>query len=201
MLEAFQGLNALELISTISVLACTFLILISIFINFALAQDRKDTVKEKRSIVATGSMLGFFIVYYLAVKASIGYVHLQESIRWIMTPIGVIILIIGTVTNILGRFALGRNWADHIRIYKTHAVVKTGVYRVIRHPLYASLIWMFYAGALIYSNLAAFILNTAIFLPFMHYRAKQEEEELSKRFKDYKEYSEEVGMFFPRVKI
>ena len=33
----------------------------------------------------------------------------------------------------------------------------------------------------------------------MYYRAKQEEKELIKVFKDYKDYQKKTGMFFPNI--
>ena len=48
-------------------------------------------------------------------------------------------------------------------------------------------------------NYLVFILNTIIFIPFMYYRAKQEEKELVKEFKEYKDYSKKTGMFFPKI--
>lgn len=102
--------------------------------------------------------------------------------------------------NISGRFYLGSNWANHIRIYNNQTLIKTGAYGIVRHPLYSSLIFMFYGACLVYPNYLAFLSNTFIFIPFMYYRAKQEEDLLSKRFKGYHVYQKEVGMFFPKIK-
>jgi protein-S-isoprenylcysteine O-methyltransferase Ste14 len=43
------------------------------------------------------------------------------------------------------------------------------------------------------------MLNTIVFIPFMYYRAKQEEKELTKTFKEYKDYQKRVGMFLPKL--
>lgn len=51
----------------------------------------------------------------------------------------------------------------------------------------------------IYQNYLIIILNTIIFIPFMTYRAKQEEVELNKTFNEYKDYKKKVGMFFPKM--
>lgn len=58
---------------------------------------------------------------------------------------------------------------------------------------------MFYASSLIYLNYLVFFANSFIFIPFMYYRAKQEEKLLSNKFKEYKNYQKEVGMFFPKI--
>lgn len=51
----------------------------------------------------------------------------------------------------------------------------------------------------IYQNYVVIILNTIIFIPFITYRAKQEEKELDKTFDEYKNYKKKVGMFFPKI--
>jgi protein-S-isoprenylcysteine O-methyltransferase Ste14 len=42
-------------------------------------------------------------------------------------------------------------------------------------------------------------LTLFIFLPMMIYRAKQEEQLLSERFPDYKDYKKKVSMFIPKI--
>jgi protein-S-isoprenylcysteine O-methyltransferase Ste14 len=110
----------------------------------------------------------------------------------------VLIIIVGCIINILGRFRLGGNWANQVKIYKDQTLVTKAVYGIVRHPLYASLIWMFYGASLVYLNYAAFLANSLLFIPFMYYRAKQEETLLAKEFKGYNKYRENVGMFFPK---
>ena len=41
--------------------------------------------------------------------------------------LGLLLLVAGTVVNILGRFSLGGNWGDQIRIYRDHGLVTGGV--------------------------------------------------------------------------
>lgn len=94
---------------------------------------------------------------------------------------------------------MGENWGNNVVIYKNHTLVTNGVYKIVRHPLYASIIWMIYAVGLLYKNYMVLILNTVIFIPFMTYRAKQEEKELDKIFNEYKNYKNRVGMFLPKI--
>lgn len=165
--------------------------------NFKDAKKQKDNKKrEVKSIVETASMTGFFIVIYLVVILKLG-TYSYHSI--ILDIISVIVYIIGTIVNLLGRHYLGHNWGNHVIIYNDHTLVNKGVYKVVRHPLYASIIWMIYAVGILCQNYLVIILNTIVFIPFMYYRAKQEEKELIKNFKDYKDYQKRVGMFFPKI--
>ena len=102
----------------------------------------------------------------------------------------------GCAVNILGRVQLGGNWANQATIYQKQKLVTAGVYGWVRHPLYASLIWMFFGASVVYANWFAFVLNSAIFVPFMVYRAGLEEAMLAAEFPDYGDYRRRVGMFF-----
>jgi len=100
--------------------------------------------------------------------------------------------------NVRGRFNLGKNWSNQIKIYQDHYLVSSGVYHFVRHPLYGSIIWMFFGASLVYLNYLALLSNVLIFIPAMYFRAKQEEKMLMQEFPEYKEYQKRVGMFFPK---
>ena len=173
------------------------LIYMRVFKNFDDAKKQKNNKKrEVKSIVETASMTGFFIVIWLVVSFKLGTYNYQNIY---LDIIFIIIYIIGVVFNLLGRYYLGHNWCNNVIIYNDHTLVNNGVYKIVRHPLYASIIWMIYAVGILCSNYLVIILNTVVFIPFMYYRAKQEEKELIKTFKEYKKYRKETGMFFPKI--
>lgn len=188
-----------EIIISLIVSFCVMAVFISIISNF-LKSNKEETVYKKKSIVETGTMTLFFIAYYLVLVLKIGNIYIENiTIKYTLIVLGLILLILGCIVNIIGRRYLGDNWANHIKIYESHTLVTKGVYKIVRHPLYASIIWMFYAGSLIYRNIMCFVLNTFVFIPFMYYRAKQEETLLMKRFNEYNNYKKVTGMFFPKI--
>lgn len=173
------------------------LIYMRVIRNFKDAKKQKDNKnREVKSIVETASMTGFFILIYIVVILKLGTYNYHSLI---LDIISIIIYIIGTTFNLLGRHYLGHNWGNNVIIYNDHTLVQEGVYKVVRHPLYASIIWMIYAVGIMCQNYLVIILNTIVFIPFMYYRAKQEEKELIKTFKEYKDYQKRVGMFFPKL--
>jgi len=192
-------LKIFELIVTLVIGACIIAVLASVLINF-LNANKTGIKREQKSIVATGTMMGFFITYYAVLRFQITMIEFNNLyFRIPAIVICLLIMVLGAYVNITGRLKLGKNWSDHIKIYKNQSLIRTGVYKHIRHPLYASLIWMFYAGSIIFMNPLAFVLNTFIFVPFMYYRAKQEEALLQKTFKEYSSYKNNTWMFFPKV--
>jgi protein-S-isoprenylcysteine O-methyltransferase Ste14 len=198
-LQNFQT-NPLGTSISLIISFCIFIIFLAVFINFIEDKHQnKNIVKEKKSIVETGTMAGFFFLVYLLLKLEIGQIEINSNLlHAILVLTGTVIMILGTIVNVLGRFKLGKNWANQVKIYQKHNLVQVGVYSWVRHPLYASLIWMFYAGSLIFVSWSTFLATTLIFVPFMYYRAKQEEKLLSEKFPDYQEYRQKVGMFFPK---
>jgi len=186
----------LEAVATAIIVLCALAIVISIIINFVEC-NRQQTKTVKRSIVATGTMSLFFAVFYLLLRFRVGAVDLGSfPLRVALAVAGLVLIVVGCGVNIAGRLNLGRNWANQVTIYEDQRLVTSGVYRLVRHPLYASLIWMFFGASLAYENLAALLANALIFVPFMAYRARQEEKLLLKEFREYAEYRQRVGMFF-----
>lgn len=209
LLESVDGRLAtpsgtLDLIVIVCIGLCAFALLISVLIDFIEFNDEKrmngEKTKERKSVVATGTMLLFFLALYLVLRLGIGTFLIQDlRIRIPITILCIIIVLIGTAVNIKGRYDLGKNWANHIKIYDGHTLITTGMYRVVRHPLYASLIWIAFAASIAYQNWFGVILTAAIFLPMMAYRAKQEEKLLTERFKSYDAYAKTTPRFFPKI--
>ena len=136
------------------------LIYLYVLYNFISARFRKNKKKkEVKSIVETASMSAFFAVIWLVVFTRTGVIKFHNTYLNIFF---LIIYVIGIATNLLGRFYLGKNWGNNVVIYEDHTFVHNGVYKIVRHPLYASIIWMIYSISFLKSNYLVFILNTII---------------------------------------
>ena len=178
---------------------CVVAVLVSVLLNFLSAQ-RGVQKQEEKSIVVTSTMMTFFLVYYGVLRLGVGVVPVAPALEMVLLISGVGLIVLGTVVNIWGRASLGRNWADKVTLYENQTLVTGGAFAVVRHPLYASLIWMFVGGAFFLHNGLALLLTLGVFLPFMTYRARQEERLLSGRYADFARYRNEVGMLFPKVR-
>jgi protein-S-isoprenylcysteine O-methyltransferase Ste14 len=92
----------------------------------------------------------------------------------------------------------------HRRFPKKHdeasdftALVTTGSYSYVRHPLYSVLIALNYTISLVFLSIYAIIASTLL-LPLWWYLAKTEEVDLVRVWgQKYIEYRKEVPMFFP----
>jgi len=179
---------------------CVFAIFTSILLDFLLFSKTQGVKREKKSIVETGTMTMFFLVFYFILVSKEGVIQVQNNnLKDSLIVVGTFIIVAGCIFNIMGRVSLGDNWANHIKIYEKHELIEKGMYKYIRHPLYSSIIFMFYGASLVYSNTISFIAVTFIFIPFMYYRAKQEEKLLLETFPEYTKYKRRVGMFLPKL--
>jgi len=180
---------------------CVTAVLMAVAANFVLARGAGGVARRRRSPVATATMLAFAGGYYLLVHDKIGVWPLVDMRALVpLTLAGCALVVCGAAVNILGRLHLGSNWADQVTIYNEQGLVTTGVFGMVRHPLYASLIWIFVGVAMAYHNAAALAAALCAFVPAMALRARQEETLLAEAFPEYAAYQRAVGMLWPRLR-
>jgi len=96
---------------------------------------------------------------------------------------------------------LGQNWSRTLEIRRGHQLVTHGVYRLIRHPMYAS-IWLFsLAQGLLLQNWVAGWSAFVAFAIMYFIRTPQEERMMSEFFgQQYADYMRRTGRLFPRIR-
>jgi protein-S-isoprenylcysteine O-methyltransferase Ste14 len=96
---------------------------------------------------------------------------------------------------------LGLNWSASLEVRKDHQLIKHGVYRWIRHPMYASLwLWGIAQGLLLANWLAGWCV-VATFAPMYFLRTPREERMMCEQFGDeYREYMRRTGRLWPRLR-
>src|SRR6266705_1333247 len=97
---------------------------------------------------------------------------------------------------------LGLNWSVTLELRKGHQLVKHGVYRSIRHPMYASIwLWCFAQGLLLENWLAGWYALAAFALMYF-VRTPREEEMMCESFgEEYLDYMRRTGRLFPRTRV
>ena len=78
-----------------------------------------------------------------------------------------------------------------IEVKENQKVVDTGLYGIIRHPMYTASIFLFLSMPLILNSLFSFIIML-IYIPLIIKRIKNEEQVLEKELVGYKEYKEKI---------
>jgi protein-S-isoprenylcysteine O-methyltransferase Ste14 len=116
----------------------------------------------------------------------------------VMVKSGVVLLIVGSGIALAGALALGRNLTPFPKPTKQAQLVRHGIYAVIRHPLYTSVIAVAIGWALVWQSWPA-LLVAATLIPFFHAKARREERWLREKFPDYANYELRVRRFIPWI--
>lgn len=121
-------------------------------------------------------------------------------------PGDIAVLLTGTAVTLLGlclavwaRVHLGTNWSSQPTIRVDHTLIRTGPYRIVRHPIYTGLLVGFAGTAIVIGEIWAFIV---IFIILIIFYAKiwMEEKFLLEEFgEDFTRYKKEVKALIPFV--
>ena len=148
--------------------------------------NAREKENEQKEVVALSGLMfisGFIIA------------GLNYRFNWIVLPNIVIIIssIIFILAYILYAEVLRENTylSRTIEVSKNQKVVDTGLYGIVRHPMYIITIALFLSIPLILGSIISFIIF--LIYPFILIkRIKNEEEVLMKDLKGYKEYMNKV---------
>jgi len=95
---------------------------------------------------------------------------------------------------------LGKNWSVTLELHKGHQLIRHGIYRSIRHPMYMSiLLWGLSQGLLLRNWLAGWS-ALATFSVLYAVRTPREERMMIEFFgEEYLNYMRQTGRIFPRI--
>jgi len=114
--------------------------------------------------------------------------------------VGVALLIGALILFALSHRDLQANWSPSLEIYTGHTLITNGIYRHLRHPMYASQwVWVM-AQILLLQNWIAGPINLLVFLPFYFLRVRAEEQMLLATFgEQYRAYMARTGRVLPKL--
>ena len=116
-------------------------------------------------------------------------------LTWIlagMLGLGALVLIIK------GLIDLGKNLTPLPYPIDNGELVQTGIYGIVRHPLYSGIIFAALGWTIFQFSLSHFI-ATAILVIFFDIKSRREETWLSDKYPDYSEYRQRVKKLIPGI--
>jgi protein-S-isoprenylcysteine O-methyltransferase Ste14 len=162
--------------------------------NKQLMAERMKSPFQKEQPLEDKVFMGIFITTFTAWWVMMPL----DSARYEWTPdfplwLSIVGIVLWMGCNVLIYYVFEQNSfaAPVIKKQKGQTVVSTGLYGVVRHPMYSGLILMLFGAPLILSSywgIALAILNTLI----LAYRTELEESLLERELKGYKAYKKKV---------
>lgn len=149
--------------------------------------NAKEKEKTQQGVIKYSGLM--FLAAFIA--AGLNY----RNKNWVGFPefvvrFGVIVFLVAyaTFAEVLRENAyLSRT----IEVQKGQKVVSTGLYGIVRHPMYSATVFLFLSMPLILNSPIAFLIML-VYIPIIIIRIKNEEEVLEKELDGYKEYKKKV---------
>ncbi len=97
---------------------------------------------------------------------------------------------------------LGKQWSFAARLIEEHKLVTSGVYRIVRHPIYTAMLGMLLATGIVFTHWIVLIIAVIVFLVGTRIRTSAEEKLLRAAFPvEYDEFAARIPALVPFVKI
>lgn len=111
---------------------------------------------------------------------------------------GAVLLGVGAIVGLLGAIGLGRGLTPFPKPAPDMRLVQNGIYAIIRHPLYTSVMAAALGWALVWQSWPALLVGLAL-IPLLDLKSRREERWLREQFPEYSEYAKRVHRFIPWV--
>ena len=159
------------------------------------AVSHLDTRERILLVLVIATSLFVPVVYLFTPWLGFADYRITEWAQWC----GTLVMILALWLFWRSHADLGRNWSITLEIHKDHQLVREGVYRPIRHPMYASIwLWGVAQGLLLENWLAGW--SALVTFGIMYFLRVQREEEMMSEFfgEEYCAYIQETGRLLPR---
>ena len=188
--------------STFKIVYFVLFMTISIVRKFYTSKQRKKAMLiEKKSggdiffLVLNAIGMIIPLIYVFTSSLDFANYYMPDWVGWL----GLVLFMDATWLLYLSHRDLGRHWTITVGLREDHKLVTKGIYKQIRHPMYAAhLVWAIAQIMMLHNWIAGYSFIITM-LPFYLYRSRREEEMLIEEFGDeYRDYKQKTGALFPK---
>ena len=148
--------------------------------------DAKEKEGEQKWVVALSGIMFMSAFVVAALNFRFSWHSLPDCVIWI--SVAMFLLSYLMYAEVIRENAfLSRT----IEVQENQKVIDTGLYGIVRHPMYSATIILFLSIPLILGSLISFFIMLA-YIPIIAIRINNEERVLEKGLKGYKEYKQKV---------
>lgn len=126
------------------------------------------------------------------------FLELHNNVMW--NYIGIATSTIAITLFVSAKMTIGEQYSPCFDSYVPTDVIREGLYKYIRHPIYMSNILLL-TGMMIATGSVWIILNVVLLMAYYLNSALKEEEVLKEKFPIYREYMKTTGMIIPSPKM
>lgn len=113
--------------------------------------------------------------------------------------IGLALTVAGIAFALLARFYLGRNWSGVVTVKEDHELIRSGPYRLVRHPIHSGLLLALIGTEIALGRAWALIVVGMASLIYI-YKIRLEEQFMIEQFgEQYRQYKRETKAIIPFV--
>ena len=148
--------------------------------------DAKEQQQEQKWVVALSGLM-FIAVFVVA--------GLSRRFGWYMLPDWAVYIATAIFLVAYAMYAevMRENvWLSRtVEVQENQQVVSTGLYGIVRHPMYAATLLLFLSMPLVLASPWSFVIML-IYIPIIALRIRNEEQVLERELKGYTEYKQRV---------
>ena len=151
-----------------------------------------------------GSGIGFVVVQAVLLGILFfGPAHLNpdaniDASKPLLLWCGYVIFILGTAIALIAAINLGKNLTPLPRPKENAVLIRVGLYRFVRHPIYFGVIVLSFGWGLIQQS-ALVCLYVVVIVIFFDIKSRKEEQWLAERFSAYADYQGRVRKLIPWI--
>jgi protein-S-isoprenylcysteine O-methyltransferase Ste14 len=162
----------------------------------------KRTVQVQSGSSRVVQLAFVILAYYLVLAQDFPVAWLNQR----LTPdtlatatLGFVIFVAGLLFATWARFRLGGNWSSSVTLKENHTLVRSGPYRIVRHPIYTGLTLALLGTAIAFGQIRCF-LGVVLALVAWKLKSSTEERLMRQQFGvQYTAYQKEVKALIPWV--
>jgi protein-S-isoprenylcysteine O-methyltransferase Ste14 len=179
-------------------------IMIEIAIRAPLQKAWKAAPKTDRRVSQTEKiLLNLLWVVMLILPLIYSATNWLDFANYSLPPwmgwLGIFLLACAPLVFARAHLDLKANWSPTLEIFEGHTLVTNGIYRYIRHPMYASQWLWVIAQILLLQNWLAGPPDLIFFIFFYIWRVRAEEKMMLETFGNrYREYLQKTGSVIPK---
>ncbi|MBQ1825857.1 MAG: isoprenylcysteine carboxylmethyltransferase family protein [Firmicutes bacterium] len=146
----------------------------------------KEIQSEQKDVIRYSGLMFLAAFVIAGLNYRFGWITMPRAIVWIAAV--VFLLAYCLFGEVLRE---NRYLSRTIEVRDGQTVVDTGLYGIVRHPMYTATVLLFLSMPLVLNSLISFIIMLA-YIPIIVKRIRNEEEVLETELKGYREYKQKV---------